>query len=107
MIVVKAADDAHVAALVAAHSQLVLRFVARWSSACKKTCPGFENFSDEVKGSAVPVLVDVDTCENSTRVYGIKDIPTHVVIKNGKLVCAWRCVLDRGDYVWEEIARPE
>ncbi len=64
----------------------VVDFWAEWCGPCKMIGPVIDELSTELDGQAVVGKVNVDEqAEVSTR-YGIRSIPTILILKNGEVV---------------------
>ncbi|MBI4649196.1 MAG: thioredoxin [Bacteroidia bacterium] len=65
---------------------VVLDFWAEWCGPCRMIAPYIEEMAEEYKDKAVIGKVNVDTSPGISQKYGIRNIPTVLFIKNGKLV---------------------
>lgn len=64
----------------------VVDFWAEWCGPCRMIGPIIEEISDEYKGKALIGKVDVDANSEVSMQYGIRSIPTILVMKNGEVV---------------------
>lgn len=64
----------------------VLDFWADWCGPCKVIAPFIEELSTEYEGKAVIGKVNVDDNAGVAMKYGIRNIPTVLFIKGGKVV---------------------
>ena len=64
----------------------VIDFWAEWCGPCKALGPIIEEMSKEYAGKAVIGKVDVDSNPETAMKYGIRNIPTLLVFKNGQVV---------------------
>ena len=65
---------------------VLVDFWAEWCGPCRMVGPVVEELSNEYSGKAVVGKVDVDSnAEISTR-FGIRNIPTLLIFKNGQVV---------------------
>lgn len=65
---------------------VVIDFWAEWCGPCRMVGPIIEELSVDYDGKAVMGKVDVDSNPNIAVRYGIRNIPTILFIKNGKIV---------------------
>ena len=79
--------DANFDELVINSSKPVLvDFWAEWCGPCRMVGPVVEELSKDYEGKAVIGKVDVDTNPNISAKFGIRNIPTLLVFKNGQVV---------------------
>ncbi len=64
---------------------VLLYFTAKWCGPCKALAPVLDQFSDENENVKI-AKVDIDEAQKSTESYGIRAVPTLVLIKAGKEV---------------------
>ncbi len=60
-------------------------FWAEWCGPCRLIAPFVEQMSDEYKGKAIIVKVDVDSNPGIAARFGIRNIPTVLFFKDGKV----------------------
>ena len=65
---------------------VVVDFWAAWCGPCRMVGPIIEEVSVEYDGKAVVGKVDVDTNQEYAAKYGVRNIPTVLVFKNGEIV---------------------
>lgn len=65
---------------------VVLDFSATWCGPCKKIAPIIEELAGEYDGKVVVGKCDVDSNEELTSKFGIRNVPTVLFIKNGEVV---------------------
>ena len=61
-------------------------FWAAWCGPCRMVGPIIEEVSDEYEGKAVVGKVDVDANQEYAAKYGVRNIPTVLVFKDGEIV---------------------
>ena len=65
---------------------VLVDFWAEWCGPCRMVGPIVEELSKEYDGKAVVGKVDVDSNPNISMNYGIRNIPTLLIFKNGQVV---------------------
>jgi thioredoxin 1 len=65
---------------------VLVDFWAEWCGPCRMVGPIVEEISKEYDGKAVVGKVDVDNNPNISMQFGIRNIPTLLVFKGGKVV---------------------
>jgi thioredoxin 1 len=65
---------------------ILVDFWAEWCGPCKMIGPVVEELASDYDGKAIIGKVDVDSNPNTSAKFGIRSIPTLLVIKNGKIV---------------------
>ncbi|MBT8270445.1 MAG: thioredoxin [Bacteroidia bacterium] len=65
---------------------VMIDFWAAWCGPCRMVGPIIEQISEEYEGKAVVGKVDVDTNQEYAAKYGVRNIPTVLVFKNGEVV---------------------
>jgi thioredoxin 1 len=65
---------------------VVVDFWAEWCGPCRMIAPMMEEISNEYSGKALVVKCDVDSSPNVASKYGIRNIPTVLFFKDGKVV---------------------
>ena len=64
----------------------VVDFWAEWCGPCRAIAPIIEELSEEYDGKAIIGKVNVDENPEVSMKYGVRSIPTILVIKNGEVV---------------------
>ena len=65
---------------------VLVDFWAAWCGPCRMLAPIVEELSEEFKGKAVVGKVDVDTQTKFAGEFGIRNIPTVLIFKDGEMV---------------------
>lgn len=65
---------------------VVIDFWAEWCGPCKMIGPIIEEIAEEYKDKVVVGKVNVDENDETTGKYGIRNIPTVIFVKDGKVV---------------------
>ncbi|MGX1928578.1 thioredoxin [Flagellimonas sp. 2504JD4-2] len=65
---------------------VVVDFWAAWCGPCRMVGPIIDEVSNEYEGKAVVGKVDVDANQQFAAKYGVRNIPTVLVFKNGEIV---------------------
>lgn len=69
---------------------IVIDFFATWCGPCVMIKPIFEQYSEEFKGKAVFIKIDVDKCEELSAQFNIEAMPTFIIVKNGSPAATMR-----------------
>jgi thioredoxin 1 len=64
---------------------VMVDFWAEWCGPCRMIAPAVEEISKEFEGKVVVAKCDVDTSTVVASKFGIRNIPTVLFFKNGKL----------------------
>ena len=65
---------------------VLVDFWAAWCGPCRMVGPIIEEVGQEYEGKAVVGKVDVDANQQFAAKYGVRNIPTVLVFKNGEVV---------------------
>ncbi|MCL5247197.1 MULTISPECIES: thioredoxin [Cellulophaga] len=65
---------------------VVVDFWAAWCGPCRMVGPIIDEVSSEYEGKAIVGKVDVDANQEFAAKYGVRNIPTVLVFKNGEMV---------------------
>ena len=65
---------------------VLVDFWAEWCGPCRMLGPIIEELSSDYDGKAIIGKVDVDSNQQFAAQYGVRNIPTVLIFKNGELV---------------------
>tara|TARA_B100000767_G_scaffold270502_1_gene294310 strand:- start:6403 stop:6720 length:318 start_codon:yes stop_codon:yes gene_type:complete len=65
---------------------VLVDFWAAWCGPCRMVGPIIEEISTDFEGKAVVGKLDVDSNQEFAAKYGVRNIPTVLVFKNGEIV---------------------
>lgn len=71
--------------VIKSEKPVVVDFWAEWCGPCRMVAPIMDELSDEYTGKAVVVKCDVDSSPGVTAKFGIRNIPTILFFKDGKI----------------------
>ncbi len=81
--VVEITDDNFEDAVLNSDTPIVVDFWAEWCGPCKMIAPSLEQLADEYVGTFKVGKLNVDDNRETAMKYGIRSIPTLLVIKEG------------------------
>ena len=64
---------------------VVIDFWAAWCAPCRMIAPIIEDLANEFEGKAKVGKLDVDSNQQTAIKYGVRSIPTVLIIKNGEV----------------------
>ena len=77
---------------------VLVDFWAAWCGPCRMVGPIIDELSEEYEGKAVVGKVDIDSNQQYAAQFGVRNIPTVLVFKNGELVDRKVGVSSKSDY---------
>ena len=77
---------------------VLVDFWAAWCGPCRMAGPVIDELSEEYEGKAVVGKVDIDSNQQYAAQFGVRNIPTVLVFKNGELVDRKVGVSSKNDY---------
>ena len=78
-------DAAFEQEVLKSETPVLLDFWAEWCGPCKSIGPALDELATEYAGRLRIVKVNIDENQQTPRTYGVRGIPTLMVIKNGKV----------------------
>ena len=65
---------------------VLVDFWAAWCGPCRMVGPIIDEISNEYEGKAVVGKVDIDSNQQYAAQFGVRNIPTVLIFKNGELI---------------------
>ncbi|MBS1951342.1 MAG: Thioredoxin [Cytophagales bacterium] len=78
--------DSNFEEVIKSEKPVLVDFWAEWCGPCKMIGPLVEELASEYEGKAVVAKLNVDENPQATARFGIRNIPTLLVFKNGEIV---------------------
>ena len=76
---------------------IVLDFGAAWCGPCKQLAPIIDELAKESEGRIAVAKCDIEEADDLTMEYGIRNVPTVLFIKDGKVVDRFVGSKSKGD----------
>ena len=86
MSAIEITDESFDSILANSNKPILVDFGAEWCGPCKMMHPVVDMLAKEVEGKALVGKVDVDLNPNTAARFGIRNLPTFLFFKDGKLV---------------------
>ena len=83
--------------VMATELPIVLDFGAAWCGPCKQLAPIIDELSEEYAGRIAVGKCDIEEADDLTMEYGIRNVPTVIFIKDGKIVDRFVGSKSKGD----------
>ena len=77
---------------------VMVDFWAAWCGPCRMVGPIIDELSEEYEGKAIIGKIDIDSNQQYAAQFGVRNIPTVLVFKDGKLVDRKVGVSSKNDY---------
>lgn len=78
--------DENINTILASQMPLLLEFSAEWCGPCKMMSPIVELIANDLNGKALIGKLDIDQNPNTAARFGVRNFPTFLFFKEGKLV---------------------
>ncbi len=79
-------DDTYDEVVLKSNVPVLIDFWATWCGPCRMIAPIIEELAIEYEGKLKVCKLDVDNNQKVAMMYGIRSIPTVVIVKNGEEV---------------------
>ena len=86
MATVNVTDENFESEVIKAEKPVIVDFWAEWCGPCRMVGPIIDELSKDFEGKAVVGKIDVDANQEFAAKYGVRNIPTVLLFKDGELV---------------------
>lgn len=86
MSTIKVTGENHAQEVIASEVPVLVDFWAEWCGPCRAIAPDLEALSDELAGQVKVVKVNADEQPDLAAQYGVRSLPTLVIVKNGEAI---------------------
>jgi len=64
---------------------VLIDFWATWCGPCRMIAPSIEELANDYEGKVKVCKLDVDNNQKTAMMFGVRSIPTLIILKNGKI----------------------
>ena len=79
-------DDEFEAKVLKGSGLFLVDFWAEWCGPCRQIAPVLDEIAKEREGKLTIVKVNIDKNPNTPQKYGVRGIPTLLLVKNGQVI---------------------
>lgn len=72
--------------IMASETPVVIDFWAEWCGPCRMVAPIVDELAKEYEGRVQVCKCDIEQCDDAVMKFGIRNIPTIIFVKDGKVV---------------------
>lgn len=83
---VKVTDQSFKADVLDSSVPVLVDFWAEWCGPCRQIAPALDEIAKELDGKVKIVKLNIDENPNAPTQYGVRNIPTLLLFKDGKIV---------------------
>ena len=84
--IINTTDKSFEADVISSDVPVLVDFWAEWCGPCRMVGPIIDELSKEFEGKAVVGKIDVDANQEFAAKYGVRNIPTVLLFKDGELI---------------------